>query len=980
MLANRLLACTCLGGAIVMAGPASPQTWQSGGLANTDYNEPSNWDTGTVPNSAGQTATFGPAGSATVIVNSAIAPNGWTFAASSQDYALSGSTVTFGGAGIAMLANRGVTVSNVIAGTGGVTVNNPSGSLTMSGTNTYTGVTTINAGVLSVATIGNGGVAGNLGAATNAAANLVLGGGTLQYTGAGESTNRAFTLTNGTTSTIEVTANQLVINGIAPATTGGLVKTGAGTLLLGNNNLYTGGTTISAGTLKLGNNGSNGSIVGDIINNATLSIKRDGPLTLAGSISGSGILQLESRTNIGTTWVVLTGTNTYTGETIVGQGGGAGNGRLQLSGAGSISNSSRVNIVNANTSNPGSIFDISATIVGATIVSLAGDARATVNLGADKTLTLSNAGDTFAGSISGTGTSGLTLTGGAATLTGANTYTGATTINGGTMHVDGSIAATSLTIVNAGGTLSGIGTVGTTQINSSGTLAPGTVGTPLTVDGTLTFNAGSTYVVTVSSSASTGTTVTGTASLTGGTVQAGNQAGGSLAKQYTILQSGGLGGTQFAGLNSTGLPAGFTPSLSYVGNDVMLNLTAQLSGTSTAGLGTNQRNVATALDNFFNSGGTLSPGFVTVFGLTGSALSNALAQVAGETSANGGTQAGLQLTNSFLSLMLNPFAAGRAGDAGGPAFSFAPARIAPEAASPYAAINRAATINNATPNDRRRTVWGSAYGGQASAQGSVAAGSNDTATRAYGFAVGVDERVSQETNVGFALAGGGTGWGVANGLGSGQSEVFQAGVHGTQQFGASYVSVAAAYAANWMKTSRTVTIAGTDQLAASFTANNIGARIEAGHRLMATQRMSVTPYAALQVQAFILPGYNETATAGSSQFALAYSARTIRSTRSEIGAWFDTDQTFRSHKVNLFSRFAWAHDWRSDPSVIATFQMLPGTSFTVSGASPPNDIALVTAGAELRLTQRMSLAAKFDGEFAHGYRSYAGTGMLRYSW
>jgi autotransporter-associated beta strand protein len=53
------------------------------------------------------------------------------------------------------------------------------GTQTLSGTNTYTGVTTISAGTLSVATIGDGGVAGNLGQATNAAANLFLNGGIL---------------------------------------------------------------------------------------------------------------------------------------------------------------------------------------------------------------------------------------------------------------------------------------------------------------------------------------------------------------------------------------------------------------------------------------------------------------------------------------------------------------------------------------------------------------------------------------------------------------------------------------------------------------------------------------------------------------------------------------------------------------------------------------------------------------------------------
>src|SRR5262249_26781146 len=100
---------------------------------------------------------------------------------------------------------------------------------------------------------GLGGVAGNLGKATNAATNLVLGGGTLQYTGATASTDRAFTLTAATTSTFDVTTNNLTISGAAAATTGSLAKIGAGTLTFSGTtaNAYTGTTTVIAGELDL---------------------------------------------------------------------------------------------------------------------------------------------------------------------------------------------------------------------------------------------------------------------------------------------------------------------------------------------------------------------------------------------------------------------------------------------------------------------------------------------------------------------------------------------------------------------------------------------------------------------------------------------------------------------------------------------------------------------------------------------------------
>jgi uncharacterized protein with beta-barrel porin domain len=70
----------------------------------------------------------------------------------------------------------------------------------------------------------------------------------------------------------------------------------------------------------------------------------------------------------------------------------------------------------------------------------------------------------------------------------------------------------------------------------------------------------------------------------------------------------------------------------------------------------------------------------------------------------------------------------------------------------------------------------------------------------------------------------------------------------------------------------------------------------------------------------------------------------------------------------------------TNPALDAVFESLPGASFVVNGAAPPPNSALASAGAELHLTPAWSLAAKFDGEFAPGSQTYAGTGTLRYTW
>jgi autotransporter-associated beta strand protein len=201
-------------------------------------------------------------------------------------------------------------------------------------------------------------------------------------------------------------------------------------------------------------------------------------------------------------------------------------------------------------------------------------------------------------------------------LTAANTYSGATTITAGILMVNGSIANSAVT-VNSGAILTGIGTVGATTINGGGTFAPGPAGTPgtMTVQGNLAFQSGALYLVQANpSNASSANMIAGGAATLAGTVQAVFASGSYASRTFTILTAaGGLAGTKFNALATTNLPAGFTPSLSYSNTEVILNLTAALGA---VGLSGNQQNVAGTLNNFFNNGGTLSRGFVSVFGLT----------------------------------------------------------------------------------------------------------------------------------------------------------------------------------------------------------------------------------------------------------------------------------------------------------------------------------------------------------------------------
>lgn len=223
------------------------------------------------------------------------------------------------GAGTKILAVAGsgpTAITGVIAnGAGGGNVAltlSGGGTLTLTGSNTYTGVTTIGAGVISVASIGNGGAAGNLGQATNAAANLVFDGGTLQFTGNSAGTDRSFTINTGTTATIEVTTSgqTLTMSGASAATTGALTKNGLGGLTLTGNNLHTGITTVNNGTLTLsGGAGSLAASSGITINGGNLAITNT-------SLSDAAVDRLGNGAAItsygGTfTWTNTSGTTVY---------------------------------------------------------------------------------------------------------------------------------------------------------------------------------------------------------------------------------------------------------------------------------------------------------------------------------------------------------------------------------------------------------------------------------------------------------------------------------------------------------------------------------------------------------------------------------------------------------------------------------------------------------------------------------------------
>jgi uncharacterized protein with beta-barrel porin domain len=285
----------------------------------------------------------------------------------------------------------------------------------------------------------------------------------------------------------------------------------------------------------------------------------------------------------------------------------------------------------------------------------------------------------------------------------------------------------------------------------------------------------------------------------------------------------------------------------------------------------------------------------------------------------------------------------------------------------------------ADPFAQRWSVWAAGYGGSQTTDGNAGVGSNTATSRIAGTAVGADYRFSPFTLAGFALAGGGTNFSIANGLGSGRSDLFQAGAFLRHTVGPAYISAALAYGWQDITTDRTVTVAGVDQLRAKFNANAFSGRVEGGYRFV-TSDMAITPYAAGQFTTFDLPAYAEQARSGGNTFALNYGANSVTASRSELGVRTDRSWAMTDAILTLRGRVAWAHDFHTDRNIAATFQTLPGASFVVNGAAQAQNAALTTASAEIKWLNGFSLAATFEGEFSDVTESYAGKGVVRYAW
>jgi len=423
------------------------------------------------------------------------------------------------------------TLNGIISGTGALTKDNTS-TLTLTGANTYSGATNINAGILRADVADVAATSGALGNGGD----ITFTGGTLQYTANSAGSDYSTRIKSSTSAMTFDTNGQNVTfaTKFANTNTGGLTKLGAGELsVVLDSSSYTGLTKVDGGTLVLGNNtvnNTNTSSSGFEINNgSTLQFERGaqgiliGGKTFTFDSNGGGALEVNGSALLWRDNTIVTSgglQNTFSGTAGVNVQNNlnnavtqarfmtfdvadgsdevdllvstnVANAKLIKNGAGTVALTSSANELTLATQtvtiNAGTLE-----IGGAGRLNVGNYSQAITNDGTFKYN--SSADQTLSGVISGSGA--LTQSGaGTLTLSGANTYTGATTVSAGILLINnttGSGTGTGAVTVASGASLGGSGTIsGATTIQSGGFLAPGNSPGILTFSDDLTLASGS---------------------------------------------------------------------------------------------------------------------------------------------------------------------------------------------------------------------------------------------------------------------------------------------------------------------------------------------------------------------------------------------------------------------------------------------------------------------------------------------------------
>jgi fibronectin-binding autotransporter adhesin len=456
-----------------LAVHAASQNWLDAGPSNLWSTSAANWDAGSSWANAND-AVFSGAGE-TVEIEGAVTFRNLTFRTGGYTIidANNNGTLSLSAAGTISTATGTTTFSENIGGSFGLTKTG-AGTLVLSGTNTYSGSTTVSDGKL---TLNFGLISSNV---LNSSTSLVLGGGALELSsspllGLNSQTFASTSLTAGTASQVIMTQNGLGTLGL----TLGAITRGA------------------QSTVDFSGSGVTSSPAAGLSAAMVRSSEGQAYATVNGGADWAGKGALSSSI------VAFGSVGSYANSTA---GGFTGNSNIDIASGidTTVSSNTSVTTLRFNVNQARTVTvnsGINLTLTGGILVTnnsnnSGGTTFTGGNLRAGSTAMelvvhhYGSGGLTIGSAIvdSTGGASSLTLAGtGVTKLTGSNTFTGATSVQGGTLEVTSSATFNSVTTVNEGATLAGDGTYGS-QVTVAGVLTPGSTAGDST--GTVSFSNG----------------------------------------------------------------------------------------------------------------------------------------------------------------------------------------------------------------------------------------------------------------------------------------------------------------------------------------------------------------------------------------------------------------------------------------------------------------------------------------------------------
>lgn len=790
------------------------------------------------------------------------------------------------------------TIDNEIAGTDGLRKTG-AGTLVLSGANSYSGGTYIEAGGLAVS------ADASLGAGSGA---LTLNGGVLQVRGdAFTSTGRAIVLdTNGGGFDIASAANTFTLSQVVSGA-GSLHKLGAGTLVLTGTNSYAGDTFVAEGTLV----GTAASIRGHIGNAGTVIFDQAADATFGGNIAGTG----------------------DGNGTMIKQGAG----ELTLAGTSSLDWSV----------NEGSLVSSAERFGGD--IAIAAMASFAFDQDVDAIYAGSLSGE---GSFIKRGSARLVYDGDGSAFTGTTTVsTGALIVGSDADHGDAVLGGQ--IDVLAGALLGGRGTVGSITLAAGAVIAPGNSIDTLNVVGDITFDAGSTYLVEVDPEGSESDLIhaTGMAYLNDASVlHIGADGTYNPISTYTILTAdAGIDGTfgtvtsNFAFLDAT---------LTYDANNVYLQLGRNDIDFCLAGMTANQCATGSGVQSI----GFGNPLYDAVLGLSGDQAADAFNQLSGEVHASART-AMIEDSRFLRDAMSSRLGA-----------AFGDATID---ATPVLAYGDEG-LELSSPSTDAFVLWGQGFGswGHRDSDGNAARFDRDTG----GFIAGADAFLA-DWRIGVMAGYSRTGFAASDRFSSGSADNWHLGVYGGTEWGNLGFRSGLAYSWHDIDTNRSVAFPGfAETLSGSYQSGTLQAFGELGYRIDTSSQTVFEPFVNLAHVSHRAGAFTETGGTA----ALSALDQTLDATFTTLGLRASHELTIGMVDVTARGMVGWQHAF-GDTTPTLTQAFAGSDTFTIAGIPIAPDAALVEAGLDFSLSPDATLNLSYQAQFAAGTMNQAVSATLNVS-